>query len=841
MIAEKVEQYFNRYPHLKVLFFFDEQEEYAKEIEQITTVKVVQYANNPFIIKCQLVEELKDEKVLLYLPIEQPQTEKAYQAFPLLGLMIANKVLQLDDAGSFMEEYGIQRHQKTLLAKYMKELKYTSVQDICKPILDGAKFTELNIQRGLLSAFLKFKEIKKWELIIGKLLLLSNPKGQKEFQRVYNKIKGVGIEDEVCKKIEAIIGISIKSISPASLKEVAVYALYNKLTQGIIASKNDPYAKLKIDKEHQITQLNQFFTEVEHSSFATEFSALLAGLNKDIQGEKLIAIYGVETEFVEYSSEMIWAVIEQSQQQIFEAPQVFKKRITAISLQEKIDESVLQAMRYFSYVSALHESIQSFGTCIFNTPEEYIETYTSKGYLIDSNYRKAISAYRRLDETAVPKNIDLESIYLQLNEAYDQHTEKLNREWLKCLNQFEFNYSKITTSKQFDFYKNEIENTDQKLVVIISDALRFEAAQELLSTMHADPKNTAEMKYMLASIPSKTNVGMCQLLPGEKAFNDGTVSASGITTTSIPERSKVLAKEQVGAQAIQFSDLEGKSSDARRELFKAPVVYIYHDVIDSTGDKRASERRTFQAVEEAIAELFKLVKSLHASMNVSKVIITADHGFLYTDKAIEERDLEKVDKTDLEITHNRYFISKTKQERELSYSIPLAATTAFKDDLWVNIPYSTNRYRKGGVGHQFVHGGGSLQELVVPLIESSRKREKVSRKVNPMLLNDKKLRIVSSILKVNILQEYALSRNEKERTITIGLYSGTNLVSNKETVLLNATSESPTDRMVRRELILNNETEQESFLKLKIFDVEDDLNPLIEKTVENQTLIQSDF
>ena len=35
MIAEKVEQYFKRYPHLKVLFFFDEQEEYAKEIEQI--------------------------------------------------------------------------------------------------------------------------------------------------------------------------------------------------------------------------------------------------------------------------------------------------------------------------------------------------------------------------------------------------------------------------------------------------------------------------------------------------------------------------------------------------------------------------------------------------------------------------------------------------------------------------------------------------------------------------------------------------------------------------------------------------------------------------------------
>jgi hypothetical protein len=64
--------------------------------------------------------------------------------------------------------------------------------------------------------------------------------------------------------------------------------------------------------------------------------------------------------------------------------------------------------------------------------------------------------------------------------------------------------------------------------------------------------------------------------------------------------------------------------------------------------------------------------------------------------------------------------------------LPLFVTQffgAFNDNVFVTIPHSVNRYRKQGVGHQFVHGGGSLQEVVVPVIESSRKREEVVTKV----------------------------------------------------------------------------------------------------------------
>ena len=278
-----------------------------------------------------------------------------------------------------------------------------------------------------------------------------------------------------------------------------------------------------------------------------------------------------------------------------------------------------------------------------------------------------------------------------------------------------------------------------------------------------------------------------------------------------------------------------------RDVFKNNVAYVYHDVIDATGDKRSSERRTFKAVEEAIEELKRFVKLLHGSYNVKKVLITADHGFLYNDKEIVEKDKENIESANAIHSGNRYFITKDKQDLDIGYSIPLSATTVFDEDVYINIPLSVNRYKKQGVGQQFAHGGGSLQELIVPVIESSRQRVEVSKKVTPQLVTKGGLKVVSNILKVNILQESEVSRLAKERTINIGLYKDTTLVSNEETFTLNFTSESPSERMVRIELTLSAGATKESFLKLKAFDVDDSLNPIIEERVQNITLIEADF
>ena len=846
MIEEKIKDYFHRFSDLRILFFFDEEQEYLEEVKglDLSDIHIEYWQNTPFSLKVKLLGELKDQKVVLYIPMVHPNNQEAYHNFPLMGLLLANKELQLDSVSGFMEDYGLQRHQKALVSKYMKELKYAGVQDVCAPILNAGSFTESALQKGLVSSFLKFKTIESWPILVAKLVTLSDSKEAATLQKVIKKISDLHFEEEVMRHIQEVTGHSIQRINQEALLQVARSILYNKLTQTLSAANtSDPYKAFKINDTTQLTRLNQMLQGVDRiSGLKSSFDQMLQQVSKDIKGAKLIDLYSEDANFAEFNTDMIWAVLTKVQAHIASSPKEIIKKLETLSLQQDLDSAVKACLHYVIQVAKMHQLIGDVTSYVLDRPEEYVQFYTNTLYKIDGSYRRAIASYKNLDIPEIPKAFGLEKIHSALNATYDKHTDMLNREWLKCLDHFDFDYSKIKVPKQYDFYETEIATADQKVVVIISDALRYEAAQELLSEMHGDSKNTAEIRYMLASIPSKTNVGMAQLLPGkDKTFNEGDIKSDGLSTSGTANRTKLLKTLNEASDAIQYGDLEGLERPQVREVFKNDIVYVYHDVIDATGDKKASERRTFDAVEDSVEELKKFVKLLHASYNVAKVYITADHGFLYNDEEIKEKDKENITESAAINTHNRYYLSKAQSNPELGYSIPFSATSIFKDDLFVTIPFSVNRYKKQGVGHQFVHGGGSLQELVVPLIESSRKREKVTKKVTPIIINKGALRIVSNILKLNILQEDEVSRLVKERTIIIGLYNESGLVSNDEKLLLNFTSESPSERMARIELTLAADAVSETFLKLKIFDVDDMLNPLIEERIQNNTLIQTDF
>ena len=86
---------------------------------------------------------------------------------------------------------------------------------------------------------------------------------------------------------------------------------------------------------------------------------------------------------------------------------------------------------------------------------------------------------------------------------------------MACLDEKNFDYGQVSWPKQSNFYQEEIGEPEHKVAVIISDALRFEAAQELISQLHGDDRNAAEMKSMLDT-SSVTRLGMGLLLPEQR-------------------------------------------------------------------------------------------------------------------------------------------------------------------------------------------------------------------------------------------------------------------------------------------------------------------------------------
>lgn len=203
---------------------------------------MVRYANNAFRLKTLLQGEWKSEKVFLYCREAHPRTQEEYKNFPLLGLLIANKELALDDVGSFLEEFGLQRHQKPLVAKYMKELKYSTVQDICRPILTADKFEEPSLVRGLIASFLKFRQMEQWPILVARILSLSLPDNEADLIRVSKKVTDHNLFEVIQKQIKEYTGILLPGLEVHDLEEALSSVFYNRITQTINgASANDPY------------------------------------------------------------------------------------------------------------------------------------------------------------------------------------------------------------------------------------------------------------------------------------------------------------------------------------------------------------------------------------------------------------------------------------------------------------------------------------------------------------------------------------------------------------------------------------------------------------------------
>src|SRR5690606_20835860 len=91
----------------------------------------------------------------------------------------------------------------------------------------------------------------------------------------------------------------------------------------------------------------------------------------------------------------------------------------------------------------------------------------------------------------------------------------------------------------FDTYVQPFRSRGQKVFVIVSDALRYEAAAEFAQRLNAANRWTAEVEAVLGSLPSYTQLGMAALLPGRRLGVDGSngsVTVDGRSATGTPAR-----------------------------------------------------------------------------------------------------------------------------------------------------------------------------------------------------------------------------------------------------------------------------------------------------------------
>lgn len=441
--------------------------------------------------------------------------------------------------------------------------------------------------------------------------------------------------------------------------------------------------------------------------------------------------------------------------------------------------------------------------------KEYTESY----YQMDTFYRLFHLSFQKSLETS---NILLDDLFKHVADKVEGLYSHwflggLGNNWSDvCADELEQFGKVLEIAKQEDFYRSRIKNSDTRVFVIISDALRYEVAASLADQLRRETQSKVSLSSMQSIFPSITKFGMAALLPHKELSaevrNDILTVFADAQSTASTNRDKVLKNENPSSVALQYKNIIGMKRAERSALVKGmDVVYLYHDTIDDAS--HTSDTSVFPACDKAISELKNLVRIIVNEFGGTRIMITADHGFLYTYSPLTEDD--KVDKTSfngMDVEYGRRYAIMQKGAAP-KYLMPVKFLDG-KSEFDGFAPRESIRIKMNGGGLNFVHGGISLQEMVVPVIEYrylrndsmeyKRNKQKYDTKPVTVSLLSANRKISNMIFSLNFYQKDAVGDNREATTYLVYFTDESGKqISDVQKIIADKTSDNGADRTFR--------------------------------------------
>src|SRR5699024_4827569 len=121
-----------------------------------------------------------------------------------------------------------------------------------------------------------------------------------------------------------------------------------------------------------------------------------------------------------------------------------------------------------------------------------------------------------------------------------------------------------------------LEKEQTRVFVIISDALRYEAAYELYERLKERENGKSSINPMVASYPTYTQLGMASLLPHKELAADEKkgILADGQSTKGIDNRRRILQSVEPHSEVLKLKELlDMKTSEVDQVLKGKRLVY----------------------------------------------------------------------------------------------------------------------------------------------------------------------------------------------------------------------------------------------------------------------------
>lgn len=334
--------------------------------------------------------------------------------------------------------------------------------------------------------------------------------------------------------------------------------------------------------------------------------------------------------------------------------------------------------------------------------------------------------------------------------------------------------------------------------------MRYEVGRTLFEKIQADEKCTATISAMQSVLPSYTRFGMAALLPHKTiaVCQDLRVTVDGKPTDDLRQREAILQAAQPNSRCVQFDDIKSMKVAELREIFTGQdVVYVYHNQIDARGDKANTENEVFAACEEAVDEIFTLIKRLTVSANTIHYIITADHGFIYKRDNLHESD--KIG--GIPNAGHRFALTAENIKADGIMRLPLASITGDEDARVVYFPLGSDIFKAAGSGLNYVHGGSSPQELIIPLIDVKTEKGRRDTTTAQIALVSLTSKITNLITTLDFVQTEPISDVVKETTYRLYFISSDNeKISNENIYVADKKDKDTTKRVFRMRFSFKN-------------------------------------
>ncbi len=804
--AEPLPEFYKR----RIIFWIDEDQEFADKLDEIKVdgAKIVALTgSNNFHVKKLLAVDDPDSNYLVYRPFVYESDEENW----LLDMELYGEEFRADLVSMWMDEMGVPQ-TPALRREFKQYRKFFNSQNRRNKVTSqtATPATPLQLQRAIMAALAGLKEAKPNAII--KAVLQAGLTG--DSNAVYQEFVNYGIDEAFWRMVTQGTGYQEME---ADLAPLAMHLL---LTASTRTMRQEFLAGLQtfISSVHQ-AYCYDFVSEWMRGEDARDIYAIAEFVEGELKLPqrfmKLQVADLVDTEIFPCINEVILVkLMTDIRDHIINVDtitQTVEKRRTCVWYDDVRNyyEGILQVAKmqaFFKEHSAGFHTVE---------PAKVWKEYTTEYYLMDTWYRMF---HRSYSESLKNYHEELSDLFTHVMEKVEGlyvtwFLGQLGNNWSDACADNLREYGRVLeVPQQADFYQQQVTSSASRSYVIISDALRYEVAASLAEQLQRETQARVELKSMQGVFPTITKFGMAALLPHKelsvelKSGQAGqlAVLADG-QSTEASNRDKLLKAADSASVALKYRDIIGMKRADRQALIKGMnVVYIYHDTIDDAGHQ---ENSIFSACDTAIDELKNMVRIIANEWGGVNIIITADHGFLYTYSPLAEDD--KVDKTteneqDVEIGRRYAILRKGVQPQYLLPVKFLCGKTAY--DAFA--PRESIRIKMKGGGLNFVHGGISLQEMVVPVIEYHflrnqskeyrKNRSKYDTKPVEIGLLSPNRKISNMIFSLNFYQKDAVGGNREAATYQLYFTdSDGKAISDIQKIIADKTSDNGHERTFR--------------------------------------------